>query len=92
MLVLTRKIDESIFVGDDVQIFVVGIKGDKVRIGIKAPRDIPVHREEVYLEIKELQLESQEKGSECEGDAEHLRRSGDGDPTSVHPEESDETD
>ena len=47
MLVLSRHVDESIMIGDDIEIAVVEIRGDKIRIGIKAPRDIPVHRDEV---------------------------------------------
>lgn len=53
MLVLTRKKDESIIIGDDVKITVVEVRGDQVKIGIDAPRSIPVHREEVYKEIQE---------------------------------------
>ncbi|MBO8142817.1 MAG: carbon storage regulator CsrA [Firmicutes bacterium] len=53
MLVLTRKRDESIMIGDDVKITVVDVRGDQVKLGIDAPRHIPVHREEVYREIQE---------------------------------------
>lgn len=53
MLVLTRKRDESIIIGDDIKITVVDVRGDQVKLGIEAPRSIPVHREEVYREIKE---------------------------------------
>jgi len=52
MLVLSRKKDERIMVGDDVVITVVDIRGDKVRLGFDAPRDVEVHREEVYEAIK----------------------------------------
>jgi carbon storage regulator len=52
MLVLSRHRDETIMIGDDIEITVVDIKGDKVRIGINAPRDIQVHRKEVYDAIK----------------------------------------
>lgn len=48
MLVLTRHKDETIMVGDDVEIMIVDIRGDKVRLGIRAPRSIEVHRKEVY--------------------------------------------
>ena len=48
MLVLSRRKNESIMVGDDVQIMIVGIRGDKIRVGITAPESIPVHRKEVY--------------------------------------------
>jgi len=52
MLVLSRHRDESIMIGDDVVITIVDIRGDKVRLGIQAPSDIPVHRQEVYEAIK----------------------------------------
>jgi carbon storage regulator len=62
MLVLTRKINESIMVGDDVKITIVDVKGDQVKLGITAPRQVAVHREEVYREIqKENQLASSSK-------------------------------
>ena len=53
MLVLTRKSNQSIMIGDDIEVSVLAIMGEKVRIGIQAPRDIPVFREEVYLEIQD---------------------------------------
>jgi len=52
MLVLSRKLKEKIMLGDDIVIEVVDIRGDKVRLGIHAPGDLPVHREEVFLAIK----------------------------------------
>ncbi|HEX6712798.1 MAG TPA: carbon storage regulator CsrA [Thermoleophilaceae bacterium] len=52
MLVLTRKSNQSIMIGDDVEVSVLAVMGEKVRIGISAPRDVPVFRKEVYLEIK----------------------------------------
>jgi carbon storage regulator len=52
VLVLTRKSNQSIMIGDDVEISVLSIMGEKVRIGIAAPRDVPVFRKEVYLEIQ----------------------------------------
>ncbi len=55
MLVLTRKSNQSIMIGDDIEVTVLSIMGEKVRIGIQAPRDIPVFRTEVYLEIQEEQ-------------------------------------
>lgn len=53
MLVLSRHREETIRIGDDVKVLVVDIRGDKVRLGIEAPHDVPVHREEVYQAILE---------------------------------------
>ena len=58
MLVLTRQRDESIMIGDDVVLRIVDIRGDKVRLGIRAPAHVPVHREEVYHAIRIKQDES----------------------------------
>ena len=52
MLVLTRKSNQSIMIGDDIEVSVLSVAGEKVRIGIQAPRDIPVFRKEVYVEIQ----------------------------------------
>jgi len=52
MLVLSRKKDESIVIGDDVEITIVDVRGDKVRLGINAPREVPVHRKEIYETIQ----------------------------------------
>jgi carbon storage regulator len=62
MLVLTRKSNQSIMIGDDIEISVLAIMGEKVRIGIQAPRDIPVFRKEVYLEIQQEQVSGGGKG------------------------------
>jgi carbon storage regulator len=53
MLVLTRRLDESIIIGDDVEVTIVAVAGDRVRIGIQAPREIPVFRTELYREIQQ---------------------------------------
>ena len=53
MLVLTRKSNQSIMIGDDIEVSVLAIMGEKVRIGIEAPRSVPVFRKEVYLEIRQ---------------------------------------
>lgn len=55
MLILTRRIGESIVIGDDVFITILGIKGNQIRIGLDAPQSTTVHREEVYLRIQEEQ-------------------------------------
>jgi len=52
MLILTRRIGETLNVGDDVQVTVLGIHGKQVRIGVEAPKSIPVHREEIYKRIQ----------------------------------------
>ncbi|MEN6473965.1 MAG: carbon storage regulator CsrA [Syntrophaceae bacterium] len=53
MLILTRKIGESIAIGDDIQIHVVDIRGSQVKLGILAPKEVEIYREEVYLKIQE---------------------------------------
>jgi carbon storage regulator len=53
MLVLTRKSNQSIMIGDEIEVSVLAIIGEKVRIGIQAPREVPVFRKEVYLEIQQ---------------------------------------
>lgn len=63
MLILSRKEDESIRIGEEITIRVVDIRGDKVRIGIEAPEHVPVHREEVFEALKQLRKE-QEGGAE----------------------------
>jgi carbon storage regulator len=62
VLVLTRKSDQSIMIGDDIEVSVLSIMGEKVRIGISAPRDVPVFRTEVYLEIKREEAEGVRSG------------------------------
>ena len=71
MLVLSRHIDESIMIGDDVVITVVDIRGDKVRLGIEAPQTIPVHRQEVYEAIKR---ENQKAGQIQPSETRNIRR------------------
>jgi carbon storage regulator len=73
MLVLTRKSNQSIMIGDDIEVSVLSVTGEKVRIGIQAPRDIPVFRKEVYVEI---QQERAQAGAREQVD-EALRRLGD---------------
>jgi carbon storage regulator len=52
VLVLTRKVKQSVMIGDDIEVTVLSSDGAKVRLGIRAPLDVPVHREEIYLEIQ----------------------------------------
>ena len=53
MLILTRRVGESLMVGDNVTVTVLGVKGNQVRIGVNAPKDVAVHREEIYSRIHE---------------------------------------
>lgn len=53
MLILTRKVNQSIVIGDQIEVIIVEVRGDQVKIGIKAPKNISVHRSEVYKEIQE---------------------------------------
>jgi carbon storage regulator len=63
MLVLTRKTNQSIMIGDEIEVSVLAVSGEKVRVGISAPRDVPVFRKEVYLSIQEERLGSATAGS-----------------------------
>jgi len=58
MLVLTRKLNESIQIGDNIEITVLSVQGDQIKLGIKAPKDIEVHRKEVYMSIQESNNEA----------------------------------
>ncbi|OOH91312.1 carbon storage regulator [Pasteurellaceae bacterium 15-036681] len=58
MLILTRKIGESLLIGDDVEITVLSIRGSQVKLGVKAPKEISVHREEIYQRIRALAEEA----------------------------------
>ena len=53
MLILTRRVGETLMIGDDIEVTVLNVTGNQVRIGIEAPKDAPVHREEVYQRIRE---------------------------------------
>jgi carbon storage regulator len=63
MLILTRRVGESLMIGDDVTITVLGVKGNQVRIGVKAPKEVAVHREEILNRIEEASAESERKMS-----------------------------
>ena len=58
MLVLAIRLNESIMIGDDIEVVVIDIKGDQVKLGIKAPRKVTVHRKEIYQEIKQENIAS----------------------------------
>lgn len=66
MLVLSRQRDESIMIGDDVEIIIVDVRGDKVRLGITAPKSIPVHRREIYDAIQREKKEKKEAEEQAE--------------------------
>jgi carbon storage regulator len=69
MLVLSRKKNESIVINDDITIVVVEIRGDKVRLGVEAPKEVPVHRNEVYEAIRRNQQNGSIEGEAHEADA-----------------------
>jgi carbon storage regulator len=68
MLVLTRKSEQSIMIGDDIKVSVLSVMGEKVRIGIQAPAEVPVFRTEVYLEIKRQDPQKQIDAGSQDGD------------------------
>ena len=61
MLILTRRVGETLMIGDKVNVTVLGIKGNQVRIGVDAPKDVAVHREEIYQRIQREKEENEEK-------------------------------
>ncbi len=60
MLILTRRIGETLMIGDDISITVLGVKGNQVRLGVNAPKDVAVHREEIYERIQKEKSEPEE--------------------------------
>jgi carbon storage regulator len=66
MLILTRRVGETLMIGDDVTVTVLGVKGNQVRIGVNAPRDVAVHREEIYERIKNEQRQQQQASASGE--------------------------
>jgi len=69
MLVLTRKTNQSIMIGEQIEVSVLAVSRDKIRLGITAPRDVPVFRKEVYLSIKEEQVGTADSASQRVGNA-----------------------
>lgn len=53
MLILTRRVGETLMIGDEITVTVLAVKGNQIRLGVKAPQEVPVHREEIYLRIQE---------------------------------------
>ena len=79
MLVLTRRAGESVVIGDDVVITVLEARGDVIRIGIQAPRDVQVHREEVYKELQAVNREAASPDDAAVRAVTEMLRPGDGD-------------
>ena len=63
MLILTRRVGETLMIGDDVAVTVLGVKGNQVRVGIEAPKEVAVHREEIYQRIKREQDGTDDNGA-----------------------------
>lgn len=68
MLILTRRVGETVMIGSDVTVTVLGVKGNQVRIGVNAPRDVAVHREEIFERIKREQQEGTERPARGNGE------------------------
>ncbi|MGQ0656687.1 MAG: carbon storage regulator CsrA [Chromatiales bacterium] len=64
MLILTRRVGESLMIGDDVSVTVLGVKGNQVRLGVNAPKTVAVHREEIYQRIQQEKAEGRSRPAE----------------------------
>jgi carbon storage regulator len=82
MLVLTRKAGESVMIGDDVVVTVLEARGDVIRLGIQAPRDVQVHREEVYQELQQANREAASPNEDAVRAVTELLRPASAEPTS----------
>lgn len=63
MLILTRRVGETLMIGDEITVTVLGVKGNQVRIGVNAPKDVAVHREEIYQRIQREKLDDEGSGN-----------------------------
>ena len=66
MLILTRRVGETVMIGEDITVTVLGVKGNQVRVGVNAPRNIAVHREEIFERIKREEAGPGPEGEECD--------------------------
>ena len=63
MLILTRKVGESVLIGDDISITILSVRGNQVKLGVEAPKEVSVHREEIYQRIKQMKDEQLDSSS-----------------------------
>lgn len=70
MLILTRRVGETLIIGDNITVTVLGVKGNQVRIGVNAPKEVSVHREEIYLRIQQEKLKNPGAGDTLPPDSE----------------------